>query len=329
MADNEEVKFEALKTRLTKEARSLKMDFEQLKSGGFIKQNQKDLFVVRLRCPGGMVSSQKLRKAADLADKYGKGQIHLSVRQSVEILYVPHWHFDTIQQELKEVDWSMASCGPRVRVPTACGGCTYNPRGLSDTLDMTQEIDKRFFGTPTGHHKFKIAFSGCPMDCPRSREMDLGFQGIMEPALKEELCNSCGLCIKACEDDALTLVDGLPQRDLDKCIYCGECIKICPMDAMVATRIGWLVRVGGKHGRHPIYAYEVAQFLNKEQVLNLIQKTLEWYNAKGQGRERIGQTLKRVGLDTYIQEVVAPLGVEVIATPQQRKKFWSEGNFYE
>ncbi len=45
--------YEGLEARLKKEARRLKMDFEVLKSGGFIKQIQQNLFTVRLRCPGG------------------------------------------------------------------------------------------------------------------------------------------------------------------------------------------------------------------------------------------------------------------------------------
>ena len=110
---------------LKKEARGLNLDFDALKSGGFIKQTQKDLFTVRLRCPGGKLTSAKLRKAAEIADKYGKGEVHNSVRQSIEIPYIHHQYFEEIVEALKEVDWSVASCGPRIRVPTACAGCTW------------------------------------------------------------------------------------------------------------------------------------------------------------------------------------------------------------
>ncbi len=34
-----------------------RVDFNELKTGGFIKQNQKDLFTVRLRVPGGRLTS--------------------------------------------------------------------------------------------------------------------------------------------------------------------------------------------------------------------------------------------------------------------------------
>ncbi|MBI4267366.1 MAG: 4Fe-4S binding protein, partial [Chloroflexi bacterium] len=200
--------------------------------------------------------------------------------------------------------------------------------GIMDTQTMCLEVDKRHFGTATGHHKFKISFSGCPIDCARSREADLGFQGIVEPDLENDLCNACGLCITACEEKALTMVNYLPVRDLSKCIYCGDCIKVCPVDAMKEKRKGWLVRAGGKHGRHPLFSYEVAQFVQDENVYPIIEKSMTWYQANGNGRERIGAAMGRVGLNKYLDEVIKPLGLEVIETAEERKKFKAGGNLY-
>lgn len=323
-----EIEMEGLKETLRKEGRKSKLDFNELKSGGFIKQIQKDLFTVRLRCPGGKVTSDKMRKAAEIAEKYGNGEVHISVRQSIEVPYVHYKHFNEIADSLREVDWSVASCGPRIRVPTACAGCRYNPNGLVDTQGICAEVDKRYFGMETYHHKFKVSFSGCPIDCFRTREMDLGFQGVLEPQLLEDKCNGCELCVKACEDHALAMDGDFPVRDWDKCIYCGDCVKVCPLDAMVSKRIGWLARVGGKHGKHPYFAYEVANFLTDEQVFALIEKSLEWYRENAIGRERIGAAIERLGLNRYINEVIIPLGLEAITEEKDRKKYYTRGNFY-
>lgn len=328
MEKGEVKEMNGLKAKLRRESSKLSLNFDELKSGGFIKQTQKDLFTVRLRCPGGKVTSSQLNKASEIADKYGRGEIHISVRQSIEVPYVSYEYFNELTESLRGADWSVASCGPRVRVPTACAGCAYNPNGLTDTQGVCAEIDRRFFGTPTGHHKFKVSLSGCPIDCFRTREMDLGFQGVMEPELVQELCNGCSLCVKGCEEKALRMEKGFPVRDYDKCISCGDCVKVCPSSAMVGKRTGWLVRVGGKHGKHPYHGYEVANFVTDEQVYSLVERTVDWYRKNGQGRERIGMTIERVGLNYYIDEVLVPLGLEVIRKPEERLKYYERGNTY-
>lgn len=304
------------------------LDFDNLKSGGFIKQTQENLFTVRLRCPGGKITSTQLSKAAQIAEKYGRGEVHTSFRQSIEVPYVHYRHFDSVSRELKEIGWSVASCGPRIRVPTACAGCSWNPNGLMDTQSMCAEVDKRYFGMESGHHKFKISFSGCPIDCARTREMDLGFQGIVEPKVLPEACTACNLCVIACEEKALAMAGDLPVRDKTKCNYCGDCIKVCPVNAMNAERKGWLVRVGGKHGKHPYFAYEVAEFAADGECRALIEKTIAWYQKNASGRERIGRTIERVGMKSYLDEVVRPLGLNVVERSEDRKKFWTAGNLY-
>ncbi|HLE08687.1 MAG TPA: sulfite reductase, partial [Thermodesulfobacteriota bacterium] len=48
------------KVQVKVEGQEKKVDFSELKTGGFIKQRQKDLFAVRLRCPGGRITTEKL-----------------------------------------------------------------------------------------------------------------------------------------------------------------------------------------------------------------------------------------------------------------------------
>jgi len=279
-----------------------KVDFNDLKSGGFIKQRQRDLFAVRLRCPGGRLTTKKLVEIAKLADKYSKkGVVHFSFRQSLEILYVDYKDFNALVADLEKIGQKVASCGPRVRVPTACGGCEYNPNGLTDTQKMAEMVDQKFFGTPTPH-KFKTSFSGCPIDCARTKEMDLGFQGVVDPLWEEDLCTGCTICAQACKEDAIVSDpdSGKPIFDPMKCIFCGDCIRACPTESWKPKRYGHIVRIGGKHGRHPMEAIEVCKFLPDEKVADAIQKTIEWYNANGKRGERLGNTIKRVGMKSYL-----------------------------
>ena len=300
------------------------MTAEELKSGGFIPQRQKDLVVIRCRAPGGRVSADKLRKLADVAQKYGDGTVHFSVRMSPEILYVNMKDIKSAVEELGE-HWvsPVATCGARVRVPTACGGCEYNPRGWIDTQKFAQEVDKRYFGTST-YHKFKIAFSGCVIDCPRTREMDLGFQGMVKPKLVEDLCTSCGLCVHSCHSEALEMENELPRRIWDRCVSCGDCINVCPSSALIAENVGSAVYVGGKHGRNPHAAYPVAEFILDNKVFDVIDATLAWYKENGKPRERIGITIDRVGIDSYRKHMKDIFGESLLTRKDIEKPKWKE-----
>ena len=67
---------------IKKDGQEVKVDFNDLKSGGFIKQRQKDQFTVRLRCPGGRIDTKKL--------------IEISMSDAYEFIskmsYTDNWH---------------------------------------------------------------------------------------------------------------------------------------------------------------------------------------------------------------------------------------------
>ena len=275
-----------------------KIDLNNLKSGGFIKERGKDLFTVRLRVPGGRMSVPRLKKIAEVAEKYGGEFVHLSVRQSIELININFRNFDVIVEELGEATQKVASCGARVRVPVACGGCEYNPNGLVDTQKSALEVDEKLFGTATGHHKFKVAFAGCPFDCPKSATNDVGFQGAIYPQLDKDACISCGLCAKNCVPKAITMgEDNKPVFEDKPCIWCGDCVKVCPTGAWSEKRRGYTVRIGGKWGRNPLVGTLFATFLPEERVVDFISAVLEWYKERAEslGRIRLGDVIIKEG----------------------------------
>lgn len=288
------------------ESSKTSIDLNNLKAGGFIKERGKDLFTVRLRVPGGRMTVSRLKKIAQVAEKFGGEFVHLSVRQSIELININFRDFDAVVAELGAGEQRVASCGARVRVPTACGGCEYNPNGLVDTQRSALEVDEKLFGTPTGHHKFKVGFAGCPFDCPKSATNDVGFQGAIWPELSKEECISCGLCAKSCTEGAIAMGDdGKPVFRADKCIYCGDCVKVCPTEAWKTEKIGYTVRIGGKWGRHPLVGTLFATFVPEERVVEFIAEVLAWYKekAEGSGRVRIGDIIIKEGPDSLLSRL--------------------------
>ncbi len=284
----------------------------ELKAGGFIPQRQKGKITVRCKAPGGRLTSDRLERIAAVARQYGRGMVHLSVRQSPEIPYVDLADLDAVVRELSEAGQEIASCGRRFRVATACGGCEYNPNGWTDTQRLALDSTARFFGRDAPH-KFKTCFAGCVRDCVKSRMMDLGFQGIVEPQLVAENCTHCTICVRSCDDEALQMgPEDLPVRDRARCISCGDCIKVCPFEAMIPKRVGHAVFVGGKHGKHPHAAFPVAEFVTDDQVAPIIDMTMDWYCRHGEPGERLGEVLDRVGIDSYRRALGDLVGADAL-----------------
>ena len=280
------------------EKKKSSIDLNNLKAGGFIKERGKDLFTVRLRVPGGRMAVTRLKKIAEVAEKFGGEFVHLSVRQSIELININFHDFDTVVAELAEGEQKVASCGARVRVPVACGGCEYNPNGLVDTQRSAMEVDRDLFGIETGHHKFKVGFSGCPFDCPKAAINDVGFVGAIWPELDRDECISCGLCAKSCAEGAIAMdPENKPVFSPDRCTYCGDCVKVCPTEAWKTVKKGYTVLIGGKWGRHPLIGTLYATFLPEEKVVEFIAAVLAWYKekAEGLGRTRLGDVIIREG----------------------------------
>ena len=288
------------------DAKQTKLDLNNLKAGGFIKERGKDLFTIRLRVPGGRMSIPRLKRIAEVADKFGGEFVHLSVRQSIELININYKDFDAVVEGLGGATQKVASCGARVRVPVACGGCEYNPNGLVDTQQSALEVDEKLFGTPTGHHKFKVAFAGCPFDCPKSSTNDVGFQGAILPKLDRDACISCGLCAKSCVPKAIVMgEDNKPVLNEDPCIWCGDCVKVCPTGAWSEEKVGYTVRIGGKWGRNPLVGTLFATFLPEGQAVEFIAEVLAWYKekAENQGRIRLGDIIIKEGPEVLLDHL--------------------------
>jgi len=291
---------------MAEESRKSTIDIKNLKAGGFIKERGKDQFTVRLRLPGGRLPVRRLKKIAEVAEKYQVEFVHLSVRQSMELIHVNFRDFDGIVEELGEVGQKVATCGARLRVPVACGGCEYNPNGLVDTQASALEVDEKLFALPTGHHKFKVAFSGCPFDCPKAAINDVGFIGAIIPELDRDECISCGLCAKACAEGAIAMDhEEKPLYYPEKCVNCGDCVKVCPSSAWKAVKKGYMVHIGGTWGRRPLIGTLYAEFLPEEKVVEFISEVLAWYKdkAEGLGRIRLGDVIIREGAEALLDHL--------------------------
>jgi len=261
---------------------------------------------MRIRNRAGNMTAENLRKVAELAERYGNGQVHVTTRQAVEIPGVKEEVFEEALQAVLDAGLLPAVCGPRVRPVVACPGNDTCPYGLVDTRTLAEQLDEQFVGRDLPA-KTKFAVSGCANSCTKPQANDIGFKGVVEPLVEQAACVKCGACVRRCPAKAMTFADAALTIDYDKCLACGVCIRLCPKQALKPGRKGYHVYIGGKGGR---YSYEgglVAEFVSEEQVLPYLEAALATYQELADKGERLNSVVSKFGIDVLkakIQEKV-------------------------
>lgn len=278
------------------------IDYNELKKGGFLQQRQKGKYIVRFRSLAGNMSSDELRKIADLADRYGKGYVHITTRQGAEIPWVDFEDYNTIKKEILDAGLNTGTCGPRIRTMVSCPGNEVCRFGLMNARATAVELDKGFFGRQVPM-KTKIGVSGCPNSCAKPQENDIGLVGAVEPVLVKDKCIGCGVCQKVCPNKAITMVDGLPVMDESLCLLEGNCIASCPVDAWQEKRKGYTLYLGGKIGRKPVLGKVVDRFIQEDEVVSTVETALNAFERLGQQGERLADTIGRVGVKGFKDEM--------------------------
>lgn len=273
---------------------------EDYKKNGFIAQKQKGYYAMRIRTRAGNMSSEQLRRIAELAEKYGQGRIHFTTRQAVEMPGVAEEHYQAIMQEIHAAGLLPAVCGPRLRTIVACPGGAVCRFGLTDTVSVAEQLDKRWVGCELPS-KTKLNISGCPNSCAKPQESDLGLQGAVIP-VSGEGCVGCGACVRVCKVKAITVSGNCPSIAADKCVGCGQCAQVCAKHAITVKSRGFNIFAGGKIGRRPGLGVKIFSVVPADEVGVYIDAMLRAYRHLANTGERIAQTLARVGVERFAGE---------------------------
>ncbi len=278
------------------------VDYKALKAGGFMKQKQKGYGSLRLAVVGGNLTAEQIATVSEVAKKYGHGYVHMTSRQGIEIPFIKVEELEEVKQKLAKGGVKTGVCGPRVRTVTACQGSEICPSGCIDTYTLAQELDARYFGRELPH-KFKFGVTGCQNNCLKAEENDVGIKGGMTVEYKEDACISCGVCVKACREGALSLTDGKVEIDRTKCNNCARCVKSCPTDAWEGTP-GYIVSFGGTFGNHIFKGEELVPILrDKETLFRVTDAAIDYFAENANPSERFRKTLERLG-DEGLKEKV-------------------------
>jgi sulfite reductase (ferredoxin) len=136
-------------------------------------------FMVRIRIPNGLLTSEQARAIADLSDHFGNGVADITVRQNIQL----HWVRVENLPELLERLWSVGlrttgACGDVTRNITGCPLAGVHAHEIADVSPLALALDKELAGNPDFYNlprKFKITITGCPEWCSYPEINDISF----------------------------------------------------------------------------------------------------------------------------------------------------------
>ncbi len=146
---------------------------------GIYSQRHGLAHMCRVRIPGGLLSADQMRAIADVARKYGDGSLHVTTRQDIQIHGVKIEDTGRILDYLKDFDLSpRGGGGNTVRNILACPRAGVCPQEAFDVRPYAVGLSEYILSLDSSYllpRKYKIAFSGCSLNCVPATVSDLGF----------------------------------------------------------------------------------------------------------------------------------------------------------
>ena len=142
---------------------------------GAVLQRDKETYAIAPHVPAGLITSNQLRKLADVADKYNVSAIKITAAQRIALVGLKEEDIDSVWNDLGMKPG--AALGLCVRSIKTCPGTTFCKRGFRDSVKMGLALDDRYHGMNLPN-KLKIGVSGCPNSCSDNHTRDIGLMGM-------------------------------------------------------------------------------------------------------------------------------------------------------
>jgi len=146
---------------------------------GVYEQRENGAYMLRVRLPAGIILPAQMTAVAEVARKYGNGQLHLTSRQDIQVHRVELDNMHPALVALAEAGLSTKGGGGNtVRNIAACplsGVCQHE---VFDVTPHVISLTEKLLPDPLSAQlprKYKIAFSGCGGDCAAATVSDVGF----------------------------------------------------------------------------------------------------------------------------------------------------------
>jgi sulfite reductase (ferredoxin) len=147
-------------------------------------------FMVRIRIPNGLLSSQQARTIADVAERHARGVADITVRQNVQLHWVTIESLPDVLEELWRVGLSTTgACGDVARNITGCPLAGFDAHEYCDASPLALQLNGQLGGNSEFYNlprKFKVSITGCRSWCTYPEINDVGLTAVARKRLHGE-----------------------------------------------------------------------------------------------------------------------------------------------
>ena len=318
---------------------------------------------VRVSQPGGQYyTTEYLKQLCDLWQLRGSGltNMHGSTGDIVFIGTTTPQLEEIFYELTHNLNQDLGGSGSNLRTPADCIGTSrceyacYDTQALcyAMTMDYQDELHR-----PAFPYKFKFKFDGCPNCCVASiARSDMSFIGTWKDDIRidqkavaayigGELKPNAGAhsgrdwgkfdiakeVLNLCPTGCMWMDGGKLVIDNKECTRCMHCINAMPRALRIGQETGLSILVGAKA---PILdgaqmGSLLVPFLKVEEPYDEIKEVIEsvwdWWMEEGKNRERIGETLKRLGFAKLLEVTGTKADPRHVKEPRHNPYiFWKE-----
>src|SRR6201996_9603654 len=124
-----------------------------------------EFFMMRIGLPNGIATSEQIEVIADIAATHGRDLVDITVRQAIQLHWLPIEALPGIIDRLDAAGLSpKGACGDVVRNVTGCPVAGLAHDEIIDASDLAVEVSHYLTANPEFYNlprKFKISVSGC------------------------------------------------------------------------------------------------------------------------------------------------------------------------
>lgn len=155
--------------------------FGAWRASNVYEQRQAGFAAITVTLPLGDISAAQLRVLADVARRFGRGEVRLTVEQNAVVRWVRESDLPAAYAELAAAGLGEAGAGGITDI-TACPGTDTCKLGIASSRGLAGELRRRFAGSSSERNAavrdLHIKISGCFNSCGHHHLADLGFYGV-------------------------------------------------------------------------------------------------------------------------------------------------------